>query len=443
MGQLCISVYTCAFPPYLQCGGGCALRYFTLVKNLLNEHCKVILFTVHDPQQVIEYDNVLKLFWEKKKLVIEKIPSRKNCLYPQIPLCDPQISFFKHAYQVFKENRVQLLIIPDTCETLPILFLAKLAGVRHSIYGIHTDLFKLVKSRKGWIKYLFMIPLFFHHIIASRYSDHCSVSSNAFKEQIKNQFAWKWVRIDNTFESSLWSSHFKLPLISDQDEICKWRYELSKGDIDAPLMIYAGRWSYEKRIRLLFEAIPAGWKLALIGDGPDLDCKAIEEIAKKYSNVYVKRGFLSPKELSRVYHCADFFVSASDFETFGFSVIESLACGTPVVVEKAGGFLDNVKHGINGYLVKFEDAEETKKVLVAIHPKSQAYKILKKNVILENEDWKIVDSKSFIERFSSRHSFKTNELGSFRFSSILIRYINWIYFTLSFLSLKICTWIFS
>ncbi len=119
--EICISVYTCAFPPKLECGGGCALRYYTMVKNMLLEQFKVVLFTVHPPDQVIAYDPIFQMCAEQGKLIIEQIPSKNNSLYPQIALINPKISHFKRTYQVFKKHDVQVLVIPDTCETLPIL----------------------------------------------------------------------------------------------------------------------------------------------------------------------------------------------------------------------------------------------------------------------------------------------------------------------------------
>jgi glycosyltransferase involved in cell wall biosynthesis len=383
------------------------------------------------------------MHYERNKLIIAKIPSTKNRLYPQIPLCDPKIAFFRNAFRLLKEHKVKVLIIPDTSETIPILILAKLAGVKHTIYGIHTDIFKIIQSRASWMKYLFMIPLFFHHILASRFADHSSVSSLAFKEQIKNRLAWKFVKIDNTFESNLWSPDFALPLESDREEILRWRFELSKGQVDAPILLYAGRWSAEKRIHLLVNSIPSGWKLALIGDGPDEDCELIEKLAAENPNVYAKRGFLNSKDLSKAYQSADFFVSASDFETFGFSVIESLACGTPVVVQKAGGFLENVKDGQNGALVDFGNAEETKQKFLNLHPKSIAYKNLKRNIFLSCEIPENVPA-GYLKRFAVRHSFSLSSLQiPFQFPSFIRRLLYWIYFAVSFISLKTCTWIFA
>jgi glycosyltransferase involved in cell wall biosynthesis len=59
-----------------------------------------------------------------------------------------------------------------------------------------------------------------------------------------------------------------------------------------------------------------------------------------------------------VYNAADVFVAPSLAETFGYVVLESLSCGTPVVGFDVGGIPDMIKHKENGYLAKYKDAAD-------------------------------------------------------------------------------------
>jgi glycosyltransferase involved in cell wall biosynthesis/SAM-dependent methyltransferase len=57
------------------------------------------------------------------------------------------------------------------------------------------------------------------------------------------------------------------------------------------------------------------------------------------------------RELPLDYVSADVCVQASRAEGLGFSVLEALACGTPVVVSAVGGLLETVSDGVTGWTV--------------------------------------------------------------------------------------------
>lgn len=59
-----------------------------------------------------------------------------------------------------------------------------------------------------------------------------------------------------------------------------------------------------------------------------------------------------------VYNAADVFIAPSLAEAFGYVVMESLSCGTPVVAFEVGGVPEMIKHKENGYIAKYKDAED-------------------------------------------------------------------------------------
>ncbi|MEO6436357.1 MAG: glycosyltransferase, partial [Tepidisphaeraceae bacterium] len=68
--------------------------------------------------------------------------------------------------------------------------------------------------------------------------------------------------------------------------------------------------------------------------------------------------------LSTIYSAADVFVIPSLQESFGQTVIESLACGTPVVGFASGGIPDMVRPGETGWLAPTGDTAALREAIV-------------------------------------------------------------------------------
>jgi phosphatidylinositol alpha 1,6-mannosyltransferase len=108
---------------------------------------------------------------------------------------------------------------------------------------------------------------------------------------------------------------------------------------------YVGRLAPEKRVHLLRQVskLP-GVRLVVVGDGPSRSTLERRLPAATFL------GFRRGHELSEVYASLDVFVHAGAEETFCQAVQEALASGVPVVAPAAGGPLDLVRHGENGWL---------------------------------------------------------------------------------------------
>jgi glycosyltransferase involved in cell wall biosynthesis len=64
-----------------------------------------------------------------------------------------------------------------------------------------------------------------------------------------------------------------------------------------------------------------------------------------------------PTSVARYYQAADVYVHAAKADTFPNTVLEALACGTPVVATAVGGIPEQVRHGETGFLVDSGDVE--------------------------------------------------------------------------------------
>ena len=68
-------------------------------------------------------------------------------------------------------------------------------------------------------------------------------------------------------------------------------------------------------------------------------------------------GVRRDRELAAAYASADLFVLPSVTETFGNVLLEAMASGLPCIAAAAGGPVDFVEHGWNGWLVRPNDAD--------------------------------------------------------------------------------------
>jgi len=104
------------------------------------------------------------------------------------------------------------------------------------------------------------------------------------------------------------------------------------------LLVYIGRLSHEKNcehmINYFLRLTDKEYKLLIIGDGP------IRESLKKHKRIEYT-GYIDNNKLPGYYKKAQAFITFSITEAFGFTLIESLACGTPVIYPKCEVF-DNL-----------------------------------------------------------------------------------------------------
>ena len=71
----------------------------------------------------------------------------------------------------------------------------------------------------------------------------------------------------------------------------------------------------------------------------------IEHLGVNNGQVLLSTNKVSPDELAVMYNAADYTINISDAEGFGLGTLESLSCGTPIIVNMTGGLQEQVTDG--------------------------------------------------------------------------------------------------
>lgn len=140
-----------------------------------------------------------------------------------------------------------------------------------------------------------------------------------------------------------------------------------KGKKNFNKCVFVGRLSKNKRIDLLIDRFSEtqGKTLEIIGEDFDKLKKELEKKIKenKMEKRIFFRGKISEKELIKKVKQAGFHLSASEYEGFGMTVIESMASGTISVLNDIKAFRELVKDKENGYLIDYTKKGLLKKTL--------------------------------------------------------------------------------
>jgi len=85
----------------------------------------------------------------------------------------------------------------------------------------------------------------------------------------------------------------------------------------------------------------------------------INKLKLNKGQVLLSTNKVDAKELSNMYKAADFTINISDAEGFGLATLESLSCGTPIIVNMTGGLQEQVTDGKNFFGFGLEPASKT------------------------------------------------------------------------------------
>jgi glycosyltransferase involved in cell wall biosynthesis len=91
--------------------------------------------------------------------------------------------------------------------------------------------------------------------------------------------------------------------------------------------------------------------------GQDLD-HIINHLGVNSGQILLSREKVGPDHLSMMYNIADCTINISDAEGFGLATLESLYCGTPIIVTMTGGLQEQVTDGKEWFGIGLEPSSK-------------------------------------------------------------------------------------
>lgn len=146
------------------------------------------------------------------------------------------------------------------------------------------------------------------------------------------------------------------------EEQSAWRRANGFG-AEETIVIAIGRPARSKRFDLAIDAVAAARRSGVdaclvvigVGDLPALREHAASAGVSEHVHLWDARYGV---ELAAAISAADMLSSTSEYEGFGLTLAEAMACATPVVAMAVGGVVDLIDDGVTGFLVTPGDLEE-------------------------------------------------------------------------------------
>lgn len=152
------------------------------------------------------------------------------------------------------------------------------------------------------------------------------------------------------------------------------KYNFNKND---KILVFNGRFNKEKQLDILIESFKivqkklTNCKLIVIGDGPEK--KNLLKLSESVDGITFT-GLIQHELIPEILNVADVFVLCSLFEGMPTVVLESLACGVPVVSTDVGDVNKVVINGKSGYIVKDADPKEISNKIIKLLTSTKNYR---------------------------------------------------------------------
>lgn len=140
-----------------------------------------------------------------------------------------------------------------------------------------------------------------------------------------------------------------------------------------PVILTIGRLERRKGVDNLLRAMSTVWRqfpnthVYLLGKESQLTKKyLLSLVPQKQRNRVIFPGPVPHFKLPEYYRMSTVYVAPTQYETFGYSILEAMACGRPILSCAVGAVPELVKEGKNGHLVPFADTSGLADKLISL-----------------------------------------------------------------------------
>jgi glycosyltransferase involved in cell wall biosynthesis len=162
-------------------------------------------------------------------------------------------------------------------------------------------------------------------------------------------------------------------------------------------IVYVGRLSKEKGVDILIKAFNEinmeECHLLIIGDGPEKNF--LIKLAKGNPRIHFL-GYKPREEVIKYIKGSNILVLPSRQEGLSTTILEAMACKTPVIATNVGGNPEIIEHMKTGILVTSENIKEIKEAMKLLLENKELAKKIKEeayNLILKEYEWNKVIEK--------------------------------------------------
>lgn len=150
------------------------------------------------------------------------------------------------------------------------------------------------------------------------------------------------------------------------------------------IILYAGQLDYHKGVHVLIDAVKRvkadNLRLKIYGSGPEIASRYFKEIAKNDSRILFC-GVYKENEISKVFSQADVLIIPSIWHENNTIVMrEAIASHIPCVVSNAGGMVEKIRDGENGFVFRMGDSAHLQNIIEQLIAKPELLASVKRNM---------------------------------------------------------------